>query len=877
MAQSFRTSTIAIPKSLQMQLASFRRHLWRLKVLEAAAAGVAGLLLSFLLVMALDRVWPTPGWLRLLILAAGISLFAVFAPYWLHRWVWGQRRDAQLARLIARRYPGLGDRLLGAIELQEQGEGAASISPRLREAAMLAVSAEVASRSLDDALPASSHRRWVAMAVVLIVSALVACIAMPKAGWNALQRWMFPLSKTERYTFTRLIDAPERLVVPLGEAFEVWLRLAADSEKRPAQASGVYDDQREVVANLNNGVYRFSFPGQQEAGTIEFRVGDTRHAMRVEPRVRPAVQSVDAIVTPPAYLGLGEQSVDCSAGVLSAVSGSKVRFVLRMDRALKSSTCGPLKTISDTVQNSANGVSVEVKDLFVEGKIARTGEILIGKDSQDIPFAWKDRDGLEGEAGYRLRIDATEDAVAICYLQGIDRQKVMLPEETVDFELLAEDDFGVKVAGIEWLGESTRPKGGKPTKGELQLASGAAGAGRLLEAVAFSPAAFGIGPQKIVLRAYAEDFFPGRPRSYSEPVVLHVLSRDEHAQMLKNLFDRQIGDLEDLARRETGLLDENERLGAMEGGELEKSENRQRLGVQTNEEAETRRRAEDIARRLEQLMKDAARNGQIDKHTLRKLAETQGALNELSKRDIPKVERKLGESCESSNTPDKSARDLDAAIEVQRKGLDKMRDAIERANDANKHFEAGTFVSRLKKAAGEQAGIVESLKDSFSRILGLGYRQLDPADARKLESNSKQQATTASDLRWLQEDLAHYFARTKTEPIQSLMDAMKSSGIDSGLEEIRTQLSNNHSFEAAEQSKKWADQLNRWAIELGGSMNAATGDGTGDAPDAENEDFEFMLRVMKMIQGEQDLRAQTRVLEQFRRSIGSAPKPPENR
>jgi len=686
MAQSSRTSTIPIPKSLQMQLASFRRHLWRLKVLEAAAAGVAGLLLSFLLVMALDRVWPTPGWLRLLILGAGISLFAVFVPYWLHRWVWGQRRNAQLARLIARRHPGLGDRLLGAIELQEQGEGAASISPRLREAAMLAVSAEVASRSLDDALPASSYRRWVAMGAVLIVLALVACIAMPKAGWNALQRWMFPLSKTERYTFTRLIDAPERVVVPMGEAFQVELRLAADSERRPAHASGVYDGQREVVADLNNGVYRFLFPGQHEAGVVEFRAGDMRHAMRVEPRLRPAVQSVDAIVTPPAYLGLGEQSVDCSAGVLSAVSGSKVRFVLRMDRALRSGSCGPMQTISDAVQNSANGVPAVVNDLLVEGHIARTGEILIGKDSQEIPFAWKDRNGLGGAGGYRLRIDATEDAGALCYLQGIDRQKVMLPEETVDFELLAEDDFGVKVAGIEWLGEYTRPASGKPTKGELQLASGTAGAGRLLEAVAFSPAAFGIGPQKIVLRAYAEDFFPGRARSYSEPVVLNVLSRDEHAQMLKNLFDRQISDLEDLARRETGLLDENERLGAMEGGELEKSENRQRLGVQACEEAETRRRAEDLARRLEQLMKDAARNGQIDKQTLRKLAETQGALSELSSQDIPHVERKLGESCESSNTPDKSAKDLDAAIEGQRKALEKMRDAIERANDANKHF-----------------------------------------------------------------------------------------------------------------------------------------------------------------------------------------------
>lgn len=874
MAQSSRSSRVPIPESLQAQLAAFRRHLWRLKVLEALAAGVVGLVFSFLLVMALDRVWSTPGWLRLLILGFGISLFAGFAPYWLHRWVWGQRRDTQLARLIARRYPGMGDRLLGAIELQEQQEGAESLSPRLREAAMLAVSAEVASRSLDEALPPSSHRRWLALAVVLSVSALAAFAFMPKAGWNALQRWMFPLSQTERYTFTRLHDAPERMVVPMGETFAVDLRLAADSEMRPDRASGAYAGQREVVANLKDGHYRFVFPGQQEAGTIEFRAGDMRHELRVEPRVRPAVENIEAHVTPPAYLGLGEQVVDCSAGVLNVVAGSRVRIVLRMDRVLMSGTYGPMRPISDEAQDAVAGVAASAGDLLVEGPIARSGEITIDGVPQEIPLAWKDRDGLEGEAGYRLRVDATEDAAAICYLQGIDRQKVMLPEETVDFELLAEDDFGVRVAGIEWVGEFTRPGGGKPAKGELQLASGAASAARLLESVSFSPAAFGIGPQKIVLRAYAEDYFPGRGRSYSEPVVLHVLSRDEHAQMLKNLFDRQIGDLEDLARRETGLMDENERLGALEGAELEKDENRKRLETQAGEEAETRRRADDLAQRMEQLMKDSARNGQIDKRTLRKLAEAQGAMRELSTQDIPSVERKLDESRDSSNTAEKSAKDLDAAIERQRKALEKMRDAIERANDANKRFEEGTFVNRLKKAASEQAGIVDSLKEGFSRILGLNYRRLDPADARKLDESAKQQADTASDLRWLQEDLAHYFARTKAAPIQVLIDAMKESDINSGLEEVRTRLSSNHSFEAAEQSKLWAERLNQWAVELGGAMNGAGGGGGGGTPNAEEEDFEFMLRVMKMIQSEQDLRAQTRVLEQLRRSTGSVPSAP---
>jgi hypothetical protein len=874
MAQSSPSSRVPIPDSLKAQLATFRRRLWRLKLMEAMAAGVVGLLFSFLLVLGLDRIWATPGWLRLLILGGGVSLFAIFAPYCLRHWVWGQRRDSQLARLIAKKYPGLGDRLLGVIELQEKSEGAEFVSQRLREAAIQAVSAEVASRQLERALPSSNHRRWMLVAILLAASAVFAFVIMPKAGWNALRRWMYPLSETERYTFTRLADAPTRLVVPMGEAFDVVLKLAKDSERHPAHAIGSYENQEAVSADLRDGVYRFVFPGQHQAGEIIFRVGDLKHELLIEPHQRPAVRKVEAMLTPPAYLKLGEQMTDCSSGVLSAVKGSKVKFFLRMDRGLKSASFTSSQAASGDTESAGIVIDPTVGNLTVEGESARSPEFLIGAGPGEISFSWKDLDGLEGASGYRLRIDASEDAPARCHLQGIDRQKVILPEETVDCELLAEDDFGVRVAGIEWVGELARPGAGKPAKGELQLASGAAGIDRLLESVAFSPAAFGIGPQKIVLRAYAEDFFPGRPRSYSEPVTLHVLSREEHSQMLKNQFDRQIVDLEDLARRETGLVDENERLSRLEAGKIQSDENRSRLEGQLAEEAETRRRAQELAARMEQLLKDASRNGQIDKAVMRKIAEAQAVMGELSLNEIPGVEDKLGETMRSFKTPEKIAKNLEAAIDRQHQVVEKMREAIERANEANTRLEAGTFASRLKKAAAEQNGIVASLKEGFERILGLGCKHLDPADLRKLEQASKQQADTAADLRWLQEDLVHYHSRVGAEPIRLLMDAMKNSNIDSDLEEVRARISKNHSFGAAEKAKKWADQLANWAAQLGGAINQAGGEGkAGKAPDAnaEDEDFEFMLRVMKMIQSEQDLRSQTRVLEQIRRTSGTVP------
>lgn len=860
-----------LPESLRLELEQFRRRLWREKALEAAAAAAIGLLVSFLLVYGLDRVIATPAWLRLLILLAGVSLFWGVAPYWLHRWVWKQRQETQLARLIARKAPGLGDRLLGVIELQNQQEHPDSLSPRLREAAMAAVAAETRHAPLTQALPPSRHQRWSLAAMGLALAAAVAFGVAPQAGWNALQRWLMPLSHTERFTFTRLSNPPTSLAVPFGEAFELRLELAPDSSSKPAVATARYASQPAVSAALRGNAYTLLFPGQQAPGRVRLRIGDLQHDISITPTPRPSVQTVYAAVSPPAYLGLGEYRRDLSGGVLQVVEGASVRIALEMNRPLAAATYGPASAGQD-ISSPSETQPGQVPDLkgplVLSGVGASTPPIQIGSVPFDLPFSWQDTLGLAGESGFRLRVEAVKDNIPSCYLQGIDRQKAILPEETLDFEILAEDDFGLTATGIEWSGEPSQPSGPNPAKGEITLGSGVPGAQRVLKSAAFSPSAFGIGPQKLILRGFTGDAFPGRPRSYSEPVTLYVLSRDEHAQMLKNQFDRQISELEDLARRETSLLDENQRLERLEGPQLQQEEARKRLAQQQQEEADTQTRLDDLTRRMEQLMQDATRNGEIDPQTLKKLAESLKSMQELSQQDVPNLRKPLDQAGDPTNTPEQAAKEMDDAAAKQEKVVEKMRKAIEQANDANRRFEAGTFVNRLKKAASEQLGIVQSLKDAFSRVLGLHSRTVDPADLRRLDENVRRQSDTASDVRWLQEDLGHYHARTQNPAFKTILDAMKAANIDLALEEIRAKLQRNHSFQAAEEARRWGDQLNAWAKTLeGGNSQDNQGGGGGDsAPDAENEDFEFMLRVMKMVQQQQDLRGRTRTLEQLRRA-----------
>jgi hypothetical protein len=839
--------------------------------MEAAAAGMIGLLVSFLLVFGLDRVWQTPAWVRLAILVSGVSLFAGFAPYWLHRWLWRQRREAQLARLIAKRYPGLGDRLLGVIELQDQSGNADTLSPRLREAAMEAVAIETGKRRLEDALPPQRHLRWALVAIVLALVSATAFTLAPRAGVNALKRWLMPLSGTERYTFTRLENPPLYRAVPFGEAFEVSLTLSDDSEQRPATATGRYGLQPPIETSLEKDIYRFTFPGQQDPGTVVFRIGDLRHECRVEPVPRPAIESLSAVITSPAYLGIPEKTVSLNNGVLTAVEGGKIRLKLTASRPLANASFGPTRAQSIEEPGEKPPAHQPLSGaLEISGVTASTPVIDVGSVPFEIPFAWKDQLGLDGQSGFRLRVDALRDAVPTCYLQGIDRQKVILPEETVDFELLAEDDFGVRSAGIEWSGQFTRPTAEAPAKGELSLEQGDPERRRIARQGSFSPAAFGISPQKITLRGYVEDYFPERGRIYSEPVILYVLTRDEHVQMLKSKFDRNITEFEDLARREQELLDENQRLERLNADELRQDANAKRLEAQEQAEAESKRRMENLTERMEELMKDAARNGDVETETLKKMAESLKSMQELSRQDLPKVQEKLGDARAQSNTDEKTRQDITQAVEEQKKAVDKMQEAIAKANDANRQFEAGTFVNRLKKAAGEQNGIAGTLIDSYERILGIKSTKLDPSDQRRLREADLQQANTASDVRWLQEDLASFFARTQADSFKQILDEMKFSQIDIGLEEIQRLLETNHSYTATENSKKWAEKLMEWAARLEGDKDkqdaGGGGGGGGGGQSPEDEDFEFMLRVMKLVQQEQDLRAQTRALEQLRRN-----------
>ncbi len=887
-----------IPKELKKQLAEFQRQLWRTKIVEAILAGFFGLIISFLVVFVLDRFIATPPLARLGILIAGTSLFAIFAPLMMRRWIYGHRKEGQLARLISKKFPKLGDRLLGVVELQDQKESHKTLSPELRAAAMAHVARQVGKKDMGEALPICHYKKLGLGVALGALCVILGFSFAPKAGSNALKRWLLPLSGTERYTFTQLdlSGLPNPYTVPYDEPFVIIVPLKEETDDRPAIATARYGLQDWLETDLGEKGYRFEFQGQQSSDVLTLRVGDALHRIRIEPEIRPELTALDAKVTLPAYLQLETKTIDIRSGTLSALAGSKIELEGTFSRDLKSATgtvsaLPPDDEIVSTFEEASKTETEQPAPLpdptpleltIFEDRIT-SSPIELGEFRVEIPLQWTDVKGLESSTSFNLKIQTAHDQAPLVYTQGIERQIVILAGETLEFEVLTEDDYGIQEIGLMWQGEFTKPTDESPASGELLLKQGSPSNSRLSELAIFSPKTHGIVPQKLTLVGYAQDFKPERERSLSEPIIIYILTEDEHAQLLKQRFDRLIGELEDAARREQNNLDTNERLDQLNKPEdLQNEENKEKLAQQEDAEDQNAEKMEEITKKMEELFKDAARNKSIEKETMKKMADSLQNMKELAKQDLPEIEKKLNESQDNKSTPEKAKKDLQEAIEKQKEALKKMQETIKKANEANNNFEASTFINRLKRAASDEDGISNKLvssmtgqnsesKKAATPLLGAAAESdtFDPVFRRMIEMLGTQQRRTGSDVNWIQEDLANFYARTQKEIHKEIVDDMKKSEISLKLEGLQTRISKNRSFTAALEAKKWGAQLREWAKKLEGTPpDAAGGDGGGEGgANPEEKDFEFMLKVMRMVQAEQDIRSRTRSLEQLMRSV----------
>ena len=867
--------TVKLPAQLVRQLQAFRRRLRTVKMLEAICLTGIAVILSYLFLYVSDRVWETPsvlGWILFFTAVAGLLFFI---PWWSFRWIWQRRSPSQLARLISRTDAALGDRLLGVIELDSEKYGYQYSSEKLKEAAMEQVARETAARDLTVNIPRPSHRKLFALLSVLILSSASLCLISPEAAGNALQRWLQPFNPPERYTFTQLAPSPDSLVIPLGESHLYTFRLADETPSRPERGEYFLHNRVRQQTSLDEGAYLIHIPPMQQADKLEFSAGDAVRRMKIIPKARPSLLSAAATVTYPAYMGRTDGREAMRAGIISAPEGSTLTLEVTAS------------------QNLASAATAEGKPLRVDGSRVIIPGIRLGKDPQEMELTWRDRDGLTATQPVRIRLEPIEDKKPSIYLRGGEKDRYVLEDTSIELEVEAADDFGLREIGVEWQGEKSfygdelpgegkaapeKPKASAPSlRGEKVLENGQPVQTSLKGVFLFQARALKLSPQRVVVRGFTQDYNPEGTRVYSEPMIIVVLSKAEHAQMIRNELERIASELEGMIRRMDAMTDEAKRLKSMEEKDLKNAEVQERLHALADEEQVNRRELSDLLNRSEELFKEASRNSQIDPSGMKEFMKGISMLKPIPNGPMKKAQKQFRSSASENGSPSQSRKELNEGESSHSDATQALKDAMEQLSRSAQEMEASTFVARLKQAAAKEDSIANALGGQLNIIVGMTMDELDPSTRREMETIATLQNASTQDIGWIQEDLNYYKSRTGERIYNDLYNQMNAFSVREKLDTVHGNILNAVTGQSIDESRLYASTLRHWAKLIDDYKKSRSsgggGGGGGDSASISDAEFEFMLKIIRMIQQEQDLRMRTRGAEKEHRKTLTNPAP----
>ena len=631
------SGTVNLPPRMKAALEQYQKRVWTIKLAEGVLAAIFGILVSYIIVFCLDRVFDTPTLLRVLILVVGMVGMIFLLPMKYYNWVWKHRQLDGVARLLQQKFPRFGDHVLGIVELARNREDQLS-SPTLVEAAMRQVDAEVARHNLAEAVPNPRHRRWAWATVLPLVLVALGAVVIPATSWNTFARWLTPWRDVARYTFAQLEGESRLRVVPYAEPFDVEARLKDNSPWKPESGEARYADQIPVVAARDEATYRFQLPPQTRDGRLTLRVGDARRSIPIEPKLRPALTKLIAEVELPTYLQRREPLVeDVRGGTLSLLKGSTAVLEATATRELAEAT------LNNRPQR-VTGTRVTTEPISVVGGVSNPDTLL--------QLAWRDRFGLAAREPQVIQLEVREDAAPTVSFNKLQNNRVVLSSEVLTFEIQATDDFGVKRVGLEWEGIGNPIHNPEPTSGEKTVSSGTPTTDIMTVAATFSAVrAFsisnGVRPQSLRLRAFAEDYFPNRERVRSPDLVIHVLTPAEHFKWLVGQMELWMGAAQEVHDKELQLHETNRELRDLSPEALDDPAQRRKLQNQAAAERANAARLDSLIELGTELVKEATKNEEFDPNQLESWAEILKKLEEIAGQRMPSVADLLARAAEA--------------------------------------------------------------------------------------------------------------------------------------------------------------------------------------------------------------------------------------
>ena len=230
---------------------------------------------------------------------------------------------------------------------------------------------------------------------------------------------------------------------------------------------------------------------------------------------------------------------------------------------------------------------------------------------------------------------------------------------------------------------------------------------------------------------------------------------------------------------------------------------------------------------------------------------------------LPATTLEGGPKDDSKPQKQKPGSTIEQAVEEQADLLaefGKVREELQKIMD---DLDNSTFVKRLKAASRRQLEMAADLNRTLYKGFGVRSADLEDHEREQAERIAVREEEESQSVWLIRSDLEAYYSRRKEEKFRRIADEMAELQIVSKLGLLGTRVRSNQSGDSISRVEFWADTLDRWAEELvsASKCGACRGSKGNSLPPS------IVLEIMRILEGEIDLRDETRAAETARKAV----------
>lgn len=750
------------PTMLIDTLHGLRRRVKLLGVVYGIGVAVALAVALLLGTILFDYLLNLPAWPRLVLLIAALA----GVGYAIARWVLKPARArlslSDVAGHLENAFPQFDDRLRSTVDFASGGRPFGSDIMQQR---VMSEAGELAAR-LDLNRAIIVKPVWYsagAGAAALLVLLILALITSPLYTRIALSRLINPFGGVawpKKVQIEMLGTVPQR--VPVGQRVDLRMKLAkGDKASTKARIFYQVDNgpvQQELMTRGEGGIYAASLDAKAAASKpqalmkVWMTAGDDR--MDVTPITvlpRLAIQRVEAVVTPPRYVGDAAKpvTINLAEGPVVTAAGSEIALRVAFNKPL------------------ADGAPVKIQPL---AENAKTPPIQWGRDgdatlvgtwlaNESIRFhvVGTDTDGFQNSGLEEYEVIVRPDQDPAVQIENPRRNEERTPVATVPLQAVAEDDYGINALTlvVERLGDKKKweialVKGAQPAEGVSWTRVDGSG-DRLRFRANYAWDLARLDPTELkpgdVLEYHllATDNFNLASQTHA-PVAsgklrITIVSHEQFADIITNEMRQAAAAIKEIHTRQGRTREETADLAretaekpALDAGDKAVAD---RLGGQQGTGAA---QAKQVAGKLEAVRSRMEEN-KSPANDLKQLAsDVRDLLNNTAENPMKDAAAQIA-SAAQQNEPAKRAEQMGAAGQNQQRAIDQLQSALDRMGSVGSLQQT---IEKLRDILRQQQEVSKATQEVGAKNLGKKTEQMNADDKARLDKAASDQNALAT-------------------------------------------------------------------------------------------------------------------------------------